>query len=120
MTHPLTSGFPVKSGEWREIPGFDGYEASTSGQIRSVDRVVRGRDSSQRRVAGRLLKPRNRSDGTRAVNLWSNNTYRQVPVKDLILETFDCARPTGFEAVHVNGDRSDNRLRNLRWQLSSR
>ncbi len=104
--------------DWKPVPGRDGYEVNIDGTIRSIERWVRGRDGSQRRIAGKTLSPRIRADGTYAVNLWSQNTYKQIPVKVLVLEAFDRPCPAGFEAVNANGDLSDNRLKNLRWQMS--
>lgn len=37
-------------------------------------------------------------------------------VHRLVLESFVCKRPSGFECSHENGDRADNRLANLRWR----
>ena len=71
--------------DWRAIPGRDGYEVNAEGQIRSVDRWVKGRDGSQRKISGKMLTPRVRADGTYAVNLWTENSYKQIPVKVLVL-----------------------------------
>ena len=98
--------------DWRAIPGRDGYEVN-------VDRWVKGRDGSQRKISGKMLTPRVRADGTYAVNLWTENSYKQIPVKVLVLLAFDRPCPAGFEAVNANGDTSDNRLRNLKWQISA-
>jgi hypothetical protein len=36
---------PSNPGEiWKPIPGFDGYDASNQGRIRSVDRLIRCRN----------------------------------------------------------------------------
>lgn len=105
---------------WVDIPGHPGYQVSDQGRVRSVDRVVQGREGSARRVKGRVLTPLVRPDGLRVVNLWLNNTYCQRPVRELVLVAFDRPCPTGFEAVNVNGDSVDNRLCNLRWRPSAR
>lgn len=103
--------------EWAPVRGYeDLYEASTRGLARSLDRDVKGRDDSVRRIKGKLLTPRVRPDGTVAVNLWRGNTYRQVPMRRVVLEAHDGPCPEGMDAANKNGDPADNRLANLEWK----
>lgn len=44
--------------------------------------------------------------------------YKHHYVHRLVLETFVGPCPEGMECDHVNRDRSDNRLQNLRWVTS--
>lgn len=102
--------------EWRPVRGYTGiYEVSSEGRIRSVEREVSGRERSARRLRGQELTPRIRPDGTRAVNLWHGNKYRQIPVRRIVLEAFDRERPRGFDAKNIDGDPANNRLENLQW-----
>lgn len=95
----------------------DSYEVSDQGRVRSIPRQVAGRDGSVRKLQGKLLSPRIRPDGTRAVNLWKGNTYVQKPVKRLVLESFTGRRqPHGYDAANKNEDPADNRLINLEWR----
>jgi hypothetical protein len=107
--------------EWRPVPGYEGlYEVSDQGQVRSLARSVKGRDGSDRRITGKIISHRVRPDGTVAVNLWKLNTYKQFPLRRVVLLTFDSPRPRGFDAINSNGDPSDNRLSNLQWQPDRR
>ena len=106
---------------WRAVVSFDGlyadaYQISNLGNCRSIKRERAGRDGSIRAVKGKILSPRIRENGTRAVNLWRGNTYQQVPVKQLVLEAWRGPCPDNYEPVNVNGDPSDNRLVNLAWR----
>jgi hypothetical protein len=85
--------------------GFTSYEASDRGQIRSVDRVVGGRQ-----LRGRVLSTRVSNRGYVLVNLTDDNG-RQVTrtLHTLILGTFDGQCPPGQEARHLNDDPLDNR-----------
>lgn len=106
---------------WGPVRRYEGlYEASNMGQVRSLERFVRGRDGSARRLLGQVLTPRIRPDGTHAVNLWKNNKYKQVPIRRVVMETFDRPKPNGMDAINVNGNPADNRLSNLKWQIDRR
>jgi len=106
--------------QWVRVlyPEFrDFYEVSDQGRVRSVPRQVAGRDNSVRTLQGKILSPRIRPDGTRAINLWRDNHYRQVPIKRLVLESFtERPQPPGYDAENKNGDPADNRLVNVEWK----
>lgn len=107
--------------QWRPVRGYENeYQVSNLGQVQSVERFVRGRDGSARRLQGKLLTPRIRDDGTHAVNLWTKNHYKQIPIRRLVLEAFDRAQPRGFDGVNKNGNPADNRLSNLKWEPDRR
>jgi hypothetical protein len=94
------------------VAGYPGYVINREG-------VIVGK-------YGRPLKPR-RQNPSRNGNL----AYLMVALYDgsgnrddryihhLVLETFVGPRPEGMEARHLNGDYSDNRLRNLTWGTKS-
>ena len=106
---------------WLPVVSFDGiyaasYQVSDHGQVQSTPRHRRGRQGSTRKVKGRILSPRIRDNGTRAVNLWHDNEYHQVPVKILILEAFICPAPPYHEAKCVDGNEANLALSNLAWK----
>lgn len=120
-TTRVATVFPVVNEEWRPVRDWEGlYEVSSHGLVRSVERYVKGREGSSRKLQGRQLTPRVRPDGVVAVNLWRGNRYRQLPVRRLVLEAFDRAKPQGFDAVNRNGDPADNKLANLEWRPDRR
>lgn len=102
---------------WRPVLDWeDKYEVSDLGNVRSIDRKVGGRGKSVRALKGKVLSPRIRPDGTRAVNLWRDNTYEQKPVKRLVLEAFGSPRPSGCDAVNIDENPANNALSNLEWK----
>ena len=101
---------------WKPIPGHEGaYEASDLGRVRSLDRVTdRGR-----RWKGRLMTPCPLPNDYLIVTLWRDGRQRTPLVHRLVLLTFVGPAPAGTEALHADGDRSNNRLDNLSWGTHS-
>ena len=47
-----------------------------------------------------------------SIAVWTRQNFK---VHSLVLEAFIGPRPPGMQCRHLNGDRTDNRLENLRW-----
>lgn len=103
--------------KWRPVPDWDGYECSNMGRVRSFKwpgpgrkfQVVRSREP-------RILKPETTSRGYQRVVLsefgkpaWKASVHR------LVLMAFDRMPKFGELACHNNGNPTDNRVGNLRW-----
>lgn len=98
---------------WRSVVGYEGsYEISDQGRLRS-----RMRAKNRRADAGwRLLTPGVGAKGYRRYVLISpDGSKRNWPEHHLVLTAFVGPRPEGLECCHNNGNPSDNRLSNLRW-----
>lgn len=107
--------------EWRDVPGFGGhYEASTLGRIRAKDRIVvkhhRMGALIEQFYHSRILKA-TISDkwGHLAVHIGVGGERFVVGVHRMVLLAFAGEPPVGCEGCHNNGDPSDNRPENLRW-----
>ena len=108
---------------WKDIPHFPGYQASTEGRIRSVDRIMqRRRDESPFLRRGKVLRPIDNGNGYKAVNLTkdTDNRHRRYYIHRLVLETFTSGHDEYQTDVnHIDGDKSNNRLDNLEWSTMS-
>lgn len=103
---------------WSPIPGHPGYEASTDGQVRSIDRRVRN-GNGWRTVPGRVLRPAPDRSNRPTVSLWHNNRGHTRKVSTLVAAAHMSARPDGNVLRHLNDDPWDNRVENLAWGTPS-
>lgn len=102
---------------WKDIPGYEGiYQVSDLGRVRSLDRIICRIDGENRRLNGVILRPGKSKDGYLRVILWRNGKSRSFLVHQLVMISFDSHTPSGHKSVidHINGDKDDNRLENLR------
>lgn len=63
----------------------------------------------------KTLTPQNNGQGYMFVRLTKDKQKKYIYVHNLILEAFVGERQNGYEADHINGSTSDNRLENLRY-----
>lgn len=106
--------------EWRAAAGWEGlYEVSSIGRVRSLDRIITRRDGANVPVAGRELAITVAGNGYPSVGLSRNDQRITRPVHTLVCETFRGSRPIGAVVAHINGNKLDLRLDNLRWSSPS-
>lgn len=88
--------------EWRQIPSFPAYEASSEGRIRSAYRV---------------RKLQLDDDGYYVVSLYVGGKVVTGRVNRLVCEAFHgpAKYPSIMDAAHKNGYRTSNRPSNLKW-----
>ena len=96
------------------------YEVSDCGIVRSVDRYITGRDSTQYFKKGRNLKQLRHKDLIYfVVSLWKNNKGLNKYVHRLVAETH-IPNPNNLPEVnHLDGNRLNNHIDNLEWCTSS-
>lgn len=103
---------------WRAIPGFDGYEASNCGRVRSF--WIKGGNTPQKTHTPTILKPTRHSISSGGhyfltLSYWNNGSRQRkaVGVHNAVLMAFVGPRPDGMETRHLDGVTKNNRLDNL-------
>jgi len=102
--------------EWRDVPNYEGYyQASNFGRIRSLDRTVVFSDGQKRFCKGKIIDG-SVQNGYKLTSLSSDGIGRSFKFSQLVAMTFLGHEPNGHELVvdHINGDKSDDRVKNLR------
>lgn len=93
--------------QWRPVVGYeDTYQVSSTGRVWTNRRT-------------RTLKQQPHIDGYQQVTLCRRGHEKKHFVHHLVLSAFTRPRPAGMQACHNNGDPTDNRVENLRWDTIS-
>jgi hypothetical protein len=88
--------------EWRFVPGYEPYQASSLGRIRRADRILRGWPDR---------------DGYWRINTSINCRRKTVAVHTLVLLAFVGPRPSlEHTGAHGPAGISDNSVANLSWK----
>lgn len=102
---------------WKAIPGYEHYEASDFGRVRSIDRTVpyvaRGKATSTKFLKGVVLaQTKNSVNGYLYVHLGRGKIDS---VHSLVALTFIGPRSEGALVLHGDGNGENNALKNLEY-----
>jgi NUMOD4 motif/HNH endonuclease len=101
---------------WLDINGFEGiYQVSDEGRVLSLERRVPHVRLGIRLVHGRTLRATPDKDGYLNVVLSAGGVKVPSSVHRLVLWAFVGPCPPGKEGCHCDGDPTNNRVGNLRW-----
>lgn len=97
--------------EWRKVEGFEGYEISNQGRVKSL-----------KREKERILRSTKDTTGYLIVGLSNNNIAKTKRVHQLVAIAFLNHKPCGLKLVvdHINDDPLDNRVENLQVVTQSK
>ena len=107
----------TRSEHWRDIPDWPGYQASTHGRIRSVDRQIEDNIGRTRTYRGRIKSTYKDQFGYAKVTLarTGEDDGCRLHVHVLVASAFIGPRPDGQQVCHCDGDRTNNKPDNLRY-----
>ena len=94
--------------EWRPIFGYEGlYEVSNLGRVKSLNYNRTGKE--------KILKPIRLKNGYLQVCLTINGKQKMHYVHHLVAQSFYGGCQECFQIDHINFQRDDNRVENLRY-----
>lgn len=103
---------------WKDISGYEGYyQVSNLGRIKSLDRKEWMSINNCFKIRkGRILKQTSDKDGYLFVTLSKNSISNTAKIHQYVAIAFLGHKPDGFKIVvdHINHNKKDNRLKNLR------
>ena len=94
--------------EWKDIPAYQGkYQVSNLGNVKSLNYNRTGEE--------KILKPVKGRDNYLHVYLCKNGKQKNIKIHRLVAEAF-IPKIDGKEFVdHIDGNRQNNNVNNLRW-----
>lgn len=101
---------------WKTVEGFENYEVSNRGNVRSKDRVAI-RKGKETHLKGMMLLPSMNERGYKRVTLYGGNRTKrkQILVHRLVAEAF-LDNPVGLPYInHKDENPQNNSVENLEW-----
>lgn len=100
----MTDELKAEREEWRVVDDFPCYEVSNFGRIRRGNNILAQTATKK---------------GYLTVNLSMHGHASRRMVHRVVLEAFVGKRPEGMHGCHLDGNKNNNRLRNITWATPS-
>lgn len=97
---------------WKKIIGFDQYEVSDLGNVKSVSNPLTTRKE-------KILRKGTIKNGYNIVVLTKYKKQNTIYVHRLVADAFIKNKEDKKEVNHINGVKTDNRVENLEWMSTS-
>lgn len=106
--------------KWKEILGYEGYyEISDKGRVRSIDRYIKKSNGVCQFIRGKWCNLKEDKDGYVVVKLSKDGVTKIYPVHRLVATTFIRNPVDNEEVDHLDCNRKNNEVSNLRWVTHS-
>lgn len=109
------SSISLNGEDWRDVIDYENlYAVSNMGRVARLSRITVGSDGKTYPFRCRLLSPNRGSLGYMVVGLHKDRTTIFKKVHTIVVESFLGKIPKDKEIDHIDGDKSNNALSNLR------
>ncbi len=99
---------------WKSVQGYAGiYQVSTSGNVRSLDRIIETSRGVKQRRQGVVLRPRINQEGYRKVTLYKQGRGERFYVAELVAKAFLDSEAVHDRIIRTDGDRVNDQIDNL-------
>lgn len=88
--------------KWEKVDGWPAYEVSSLGKIKNIK-------------TGKFLKCPTNNAGRPRMTACHNGAMKDLYVHQVVAAAFLGPCPRGLEINHINGDKADNRSKNLEY-----
>lgn len=97
---------------WKPIEGYEDYEISSLGRVKSLARLT---TTGNRSVPERIREP-NVMKGYHCITLRKDKKIKVFRIHRLVIEHFGDKQPSEeYQVNHIDGDKSNNCIDNLEW-----
>jgi hypothetical protein len=106
-----------KMESWKDIEGYEGlYKISNFGKVKSLSRYVKNNKiNSKKLIKERILSQTDNRNGYKYVSLSRNGKAKHFYIHILVGCAFIKRGFNSTEINHINGDKSNNKDKNLEW-----
>lgn len=95
---------------WVPVLGYEGrYEVSNLGRIKSFYHC------DKKLITPKIKAIQTNPNGYKTITLSVNRRVKGFMVSRLVLAAFDKPMPSTIDCRHLDGDKSNNKLNNLKW-----
>ena len=100
---------------WKEVKGFESYEVSNLGRVKSLARTIIYKDGRVYKYKSKVLKPRRGTHGYLTVNIFKDTKCKTRLIHQLVAEAFLNHAPCGYKLIvdHIDNNPLNNELGNL-------
>jgi len=100
---------------WKEISGYEGYyKVSNLGNVRSLDRIIIDSNGVSSRKKGKYIAKTDNGSGYKISSL-SKDGRKNMYVHRLVAIHFLENKDNHIEVNHIDGNKSNNMVKNLEW-----